>query len=100
MSISMVLRDEFFNLIRRADVPFVPPDASRESASCPVLWAVDPHGNAIMNRRQMRAMIGEIDQLLSNDDLTTAERSGLIAARSMGEEGAGRAHRYLWFIGD
>lgn len=100
MAMTMILRDEFMREIRRSDVPFLAPVASREIADYPVLWGVDPHGNAIMNRGQMRVMLREIEQLLASEDLTPAERSGLVAARSMCQEGASHAHRYLWFIGD
>jgi hypothetical protein len=95
----MILRKESLDVVLRSDVPFVIPLALADRRRFPVLWAVDPHGDAIFNSRQMRAICDEIDLLL-DEVLDPRERDGLVEARTMCEEGVRRHHRYLWFVGD
>ncbi|WP_164990865.1 hypothetical protein [Streptomyces sp. GZWMJZ-114] len=61
----------------------------------PLLGALDPHGDAVFNHRQIPALIGELDRL-------PAERGGEWVAEvgALCEVALGGPHRYLLFIGD
>jgi hypothetical protein len=97
--VRMILRKESLEVVRQSEVPFVIPRELADRRRFPVLWAVDPHGDAIFNSRQMRAMFDEIDLLL-DEVLDAEERNSLVEARKLCEEGVRRHHRYLWFVGD
>ncbi len=98
MPISLVLRRERGEDIRRAEQTYLPAGASRDPAEYPLLSGVDPYANTIFNARQMHQLLVEVDRLLSGP-LGVAERASLEAVADLCRD-ARRVHRYLWFIGD
>ncbi len=98
MPISLALRRERGDDIRRAEQTYLPAGASRDAVEYPLLSGVDPYANTIFNSRQMQQLLSEVERLLSGS-LSVAERASLEAVADLCREGR-RAHRYLWFIGD
>ena len=98
MPISLVLRKERGEEIRRAARAYVPADASRDDRRYPLLSGVDPYSNTIFNSRQMRQLRTEVERLLE-EALSDDERESLEAVADLCREGR-RVHRFPWFIGD
>ncbi|MFE4308970.1 hypothetical protein ACFQ9H_12150 [Streptomyces sp. NPDC056517] len=61
----------------------------------PMLWALDPYGDAIFNKRQVPLLLAELDRL-------PEARGGewVDQARELCQIVQSGTHRYLWFIGD
>ncbi|MFG1906099.1 hypothetical protein [Kribbella sp. NPDC048928] len=98
MPISLVLRRESGEDIRRASAAYVPADASRDDQLYPLLNGVDPYSNTIFNTRQMRRLRLEAERLLDGP-LSDDERESLEQVVEFCREG-NRVHRFLWFVGD
>lgn len=66
-----------------------------DQAAFPMLGALDPYEDAVFNRRQIPALLRELDQL-------PPERGGTWAAevRTLCELALARPHHYILFIGD
>ncbi|MGW2148140.1 hypothetical protein ACWCOT_27850 [Nonomuraea bangladeshensis] len=68
-------------------------------AGQPMLGHVDPYGDTMFNRAQMRTLLDEIDALLAADALLTADqRRYLSFLRKLCVLGDA-PHRYLWVWG-
>jgi hypothetical protein len=98
MPISVVLRKERGEEIRRADRPYVPAEAAY-GGRFPLLSGVDPYSNTIFNGRQMRELLIEVERLM-REGLTDEERASLEVVEEFCREGQKGAHQFLWFIGD
>ncbi|MGW0810742.1 hypothetical protein [Nonomuraea sp. NPDC002799] len=69
-------------------------------AGQPMLRHVDPYGDTMFNRAQMRTLLAEIDALLAVDaGLTTDQRHYLSFLRRLCVLGDDGPHRYLWVWG-
>ncbi|WP_194918230.1 hypothetical protein [Catenulispora rubra] len=66
-----------------------------DQAAFPLLGALDPVGDAVFNRRQIPALLGELDRL-------PIECGGAWVAevRALCEVASRKPHHYLLFIGD
>jgi len=79
-------------------------------AEFPMLGHVDPFGNTIFNRSQMREIVAEIDRLVGEPSAggrrigepSVDERQAefLLKVKELCAEGLTRQHRFLWFLGD
>ena len=61
----------------------------------PMLWALDPYGDAVFNKRQVPLLSAELDRLpasCAGDWVSQARRLCQVVERG--------THLYLWFIGD
>ncbi len=64
----------------------------------PILGHVDPYGDTILNRMQVRTLLGEMDNLRSDEKIIpTGFRQSLTG---LCEKCLERPHRFLWFIGE
>ena len=66
----------------------------------PMLGHVDPYGNTIFNRSQMRAIVAEIDRLVGTSAVNEQQSEFLLQVKELCAEGLARQHRFLWFLGD
>lgn len=64
-----------------------------------MLSGVDPYGTTIFNAGQMRAIIVEIENLLTADASSDA-MGGLVDIMALCREGQRPPHRFLFFLGD
>jgi hypothetical protein len=98
MPISLVLRKEQGEEIRRADGPYTPAEVTL-GGQYPLLSGIDPYSNTIFNARQMRQLLVEVERLML-EGVSRQERASLEAVAEFCREGQRGAHRFLWFIGD
>lgn len=96
MAVQVELRNERGDVIsppvvslEEADLP------NRESRDFPYLSLIDPYGDTIFNRRQMLAVIPEIQLLLS---VHPSPEWAVIL--SLARQCADEVHTYLCFVGD
>ncbi|MDX3264120.1 hypothetical protein AB0N87_31780 [Streptomyces sp. NPDC093228] len=61
----------------------------------PMLWALNPYGDAAFNERQVPLLLAELDRLPE-----TYGGTGLEQARELCQIVQAGTHRYLWFVGD
>jgi len=73
--------------------------ASFDREKYPLLSAIDPYGDTIFNREQMRRLVLECEAL-SSLDMSELEQTALRSLIAACEEHSRKAHRYLWFVGD
>jgi hypothetical protein len=99
MPISLVLRTERGEEIRRAIRAYVPAEVTISGIEYPLLGGIDPYSNTIFNARQMRQLLVEVERLLQGK-LSSEERASLETVAELCREGQSRAHRFLWFVGD
>lgn len=69
-------------------------------AEFPMLGHVDPYGNTIFNRSQMRVIMDEIDRLVGAPMMNEKQAEFLLKVKEICVEGLTRQHRFLWFLGD
>jgi len=70
------------------------------TAEFPMLGHVDPYGNTIFNRSQMRDIVAEIDRLVGSSAVDERQEGFLLKVKELCVEGLTRQHRFLWFLGD
>lgn len=99
MPISVLLRKEGGELVRRMTVQYDPAPGSWDAEEHPMLAGVAPYGNAIFNARQMRWLRVEAEALLAGE-LTLSQRLALEGVVELCDAGQRPPHRYLWFVGD
>ena len=64
----------------------------------PILGHIDPYGDTILNRMQVRTLMQEIDNLESDGNLIPADFRGALIG--LCEECLAQPHRFMWFIGE
>ena len=99
MAISLYLRNEGREFVRKADCSYWPWNGSYDRERFPMLGAVDPYGDAVFNARQMEKIVGEVDQLFQ-EDLSERQRKSLEAVIELCHYARLHPRLYLWFFGD
>ncbi|GAA1722861.1 hypothetical protein GCM10009765_83550 [Fodinicola feengrottensis] len=102
MAMLVSLRDERENLIEMVAsdpalgwvVPYLPP------GEFPMIGHIDPYGNTIFNRSQMRALRAEIDVCRTDERVKPGAVEFLLEISRLCELGDKRPHKFLWFLGD
>ncbi|MFE7788675.1 hypothetical protein [Streptomyces sp. NPDC057460] len=61
----------------------------------PMLWALNPYGDAVFNERQVPLLLAELDRLPEAYGGAWVDQ-----ARAMCQVVESGTHRYLWFVGD
>ncbi len=69
--------------------------ADLDRVKFPMLWALDPYGDAVFNHRQMPMLLSELDRLP-----VTCGGDWVGQARELCRVVQRGTHLYLWFIGD
>ena len=69
--------------------------ADLDPADFPMLWALDPYGDAVFNHRQVPLLLAELDRLPVGCD-----GDWVAQARELCQVVERGTHRYLWFVGD
>lgn len=64
----------------------------------PILGHIDPYGDTILNRMQVRTLMEEIDRLGSGEKLIPADLR--VALIGLCKECIAHPHRFTWFIGE
>ncbi|BEP11694.1 hypothetical protein acdb102_00050 [Acidothermaceae bacterium B102] len=111
MPISIVVRREdgspvlgFQDIIEQLPPPLPAPYyidlvVGRSRQDYPLLRDIDPYGNTCFNRVQATHLIEELDRL-ERSGVSPQELALIRGLRVLLALQLGRAHRYLWFIGD
>lgn len=81
-----------------ADPKFDPVLLGVDRLAYPILGHLDPYGDTVLNRMQVRTLLQETDRLGPDDRLIPAEfRASLV---ELCNKCLARPHRFLWFIGE
>lgn len=81
-----------------ADPKFDPVLLGIDRDAYPILGHLDPYGDTILNRIQVRSLLGEISRLGPEDKLVPVQfRESLVA---LCEKCLAHPHQFLWFIGE
>jgi hypothetical protein len=100
VAISVVLKDEAGNVLARMPRPYVPLLSGEALPEYPMLGHIDPYGNTIYNRGQMRTLRTELGRLTDSAELSNTSNDVVQQLLAICAEGLQRPHRYLWFVGD
>jgi len=81
-----------------ADPEFDPVLLGIDRVAYPILGHIDPYGDTVLNRMQVRSLLEELDRLGPDDKMIPAQFRASIAV--LCEKCLARPHRFLWFIGE
>ncbi|MFB6632157.1 hypothetical protein ACFCWY_19885 [Streptomyces sp. NPDC056362] len=79
----------------RAGIKWTDAFAGLDSVRFPMLWALNPYGDAVFNQRQVPLLLAELDRLPAacvGDWVGQARELCQVVERGQ--------HLYLWFVGD
>jgi hypothetical protein len=80
------------------DPEFDPVLLGIDRAAYPILGHLDPYGDTILNRMQVRTLLEELDRLGPDNRVMPAQfRASMV---ELCEKCLARPHRFLWFIGE
>lgn len=85
--------------IAEGAIPWRIPEVALNLADTPLLSAVDPYGDTVFNRLQVRRQLPTELQYLRRE-LPETEGPMLDELERLMEVTSERVHRYLWFVGD
>ncbi|MCX4757202.1 hypothetical protein [Kitasatospora purpeofusca] len=93
----MVVRGDSGDIVASAKVgvEWTAAFADLDRVRFPLLWALDPSGDAVFNWRQMPMLLSELDRLpaaCGGDWVAQARELCQVVERGI--------HLYLWFVGD
>ena len=81
-----------------ADPKFDPVLLGIDRVAYPILGHLDPYGDTILNRMQVRTLLDEIDRLGSDAKLIPPQFQESIV--ELCKKCLAKPHRFLWFIGE
>ncbi|TWF90588.1 hypothetical protein FHX80_133 [Streptomyces brevispora] len=95
--INMSVRGDRGNVVARAQggVEWTAAFADLDPGEFPMLWALDPYGDAVFNHRQVPLLLAELDRLPA-----ACGGDWVGQARELCQVVQQRVHRYLRFVGD
>jgi hypothetical protein len=100
VAISVVLKDEAGKVLARMLRPYVPLVSGGDLLEYPMLSHIDPYGNTIYNRGQMRTLRTELGRFTDSVELSGESSEMVQQLLAICAKGLERPHRYLWFVGD
>jgi hypothetical protein len=81
-----------------ADPKFDPVLLGVDRVAYPILGHLDPYGDTVLNRMQVRTLLGELKSLEGDDMVVPAQFRAIIT--ELCEKCLARPHQFLWFIGE